>query len=116
MPFNDNWDGIRRNKQQRLDESRPLNEEYIELEDLARNIRTMSDTVKNKSYPNISSYLKQLAGSLMIAHRQQQDFYDGVIYSIDGVRKMLMNPSRHGNMEILKELDIIIRELKKYKK
>jgi len=103
---------------QRLDESRPLNEEYIELEDVARNIRIMSDTVKNKSlYPSdISSYLKQLAGSLQIAHRQQQDFYDGVIYHLDGVRKKLMSPSRHGNMEILKELEEIIRELKKYKK
>ena len=61
-------------------------------------------------------YLKQVAGSLMLAHRQQQDFVDGLLYHLEGIHKKAMSPSKHGNMEIMRDIGNVIRELKKYKK
>ncbi len=173
--FKENWDGIQRSKQQRLNEATPdekakqaaidarvrkmntddaveqvkeilrsygndkkqremiiaaiknikeetsaaaaqrLNEgHYIELDDMAVNVRKTAE--KTMKVSDMQSYLKQISGSLQIAHRQKQDFVQGLLFHLEGVHKKVMSPSRHGNMEILNDLSDIIRELKKYQK
>jgi hypothetical protein len=64
----------------------------------------------------VQNYLSQIAESLAIAHRQQQDFLQGLIFHLEGLHKKVMSPSKHGNMEIMKDLEFMIRELKTYKK
>jgi hypothetical protein len=107
--FNENWDGIVRKTEQ------PINEgHYIELDDMAVNVRKTAE--KTMKVSDMQSYLKQISGSLQIAHRQKQDFVQGLLFHLEGVHKKVMSPSRHGNMEILNDLSDIIRELKKYQK
>jgi hypothetical protein len=110
MAFNDNWDGIQRNNTQ----PQPLNEGYFELDDMADNIRKTAD--KPMKSGEVSTYLKQIAGSLRLAHQQNQDFLQGLLFHLEGIHKKTMSPSKHGNMEIMRDLETVIRELKKYKK
>lgn len=117
--FNDNWDGVERKQ--------PLNEEvlsmkhFTEMGVLAKDIMAYAKTLKGKK--NIGGFtpeqatLFQIAGTLQQAHRQQQDFLDGLIYSLEGLQKM--GGSSGGNIltpvKMKDELSNIIRELKKYK-
>jgi len=45
-----------------------------------------------------------------------QEFFDGLLMHLERIHKKAMSPSRHGNMEIMRDLETVIRELKKYKK
>jgi hypothetical protein len=97
-----------------VDGAQPLNEEYFELDDMADNIRKTADKPMKSS--EVSTYLKQIAGSLRLAHQQNQDFLKGLLYHLEGIHKKSGSPSKHGNMEIMRDLQTVIRELKKYKK
>ena len=96
------------------EERQSLVEDYIELDDFSNEIRKTAD--KTMKTADMKIYLKQVAGSLMLAHRQKQDFVDGLIYHLEGIHKKSMSPSKHGNMEIMRDIGNVIRELKKYKK
>jgi hypothetical protein len=108
--YNDNWDGIERNKP--LQEAADLDGYWTDIDKMAENIRKESTTVKTMK--DAQSYLLQIAGSLKIKHGQQREFLKGLLYHLEGVHKKVMSPSKHGNMEIMRDLEMIIRELKKY--
>jgi len=116
--FNDNWDGIQRKQQ--------INEEalgmkyFTDMDDLAKDIVEYAKTLKGKK--NIGGFtpeqaaLHQIAGALRQGHEQMLHFFDGLIYHLESIHKKTMSPSKHGNMEIMNSLSMVIRELKKYKK
>ena len=78
------------------------------------NVRKTAD--KPMKSGEVSTYLKQISGSLMLAHQQNQDFVQGLLYHLEGIHKKSMSPSKHGNTEIMRDLGKVISELKKYKK
>jgi len=91
-----------------------LDEGYFELDDMAMNVRKTADKPMKSS--EVSTYLKQISGSLMLAHKQNQDFLQGLLFHLEGIHKKTMSPSKHGNMEIMRDLQTVIKELKKYQK
>lgn len=116
--FNDNWDGIQRKQQ--------INEEalgmkyFTDMDDLAKDIVEYAKTLKGKK--NIGGFtpeqaaLHQIAGSLRQGHEQMLNFFDGLLYHLESIHRKSMSPSKHGNTEIMNDLSMVIRELKKYKK
>jgi hypothetical protein len=95
-----------------VSEAADLDGYWTDIDKMAENIRKESMNVKKMK--DAQSYLLQIAGSLKIKHSQQREFLKGLIYHLEGVHKLLMSPSKHGNMEIMRELEMVIRELKKY--
>jgi len=84
---------------------------FTDLKDFAANVRKTAMTVKSSDMKN---YLLQVSGSLAHAGQQQAYFFEGLISSLEDIRRKTMSPSKHGNMEILKDLEMVIKELKKY--
>ena len=107
-------------------QSQPLTEEvlsmnhFTEMGIFAKDIVAYAKTLKGKK--NLGGFtpeqvtLHQIAGALRQAHQQQQDFLKGLLYHLEGIHKKSMSPSQHGNMEILRDLSTVMRELKKYQK
>lgn len=92
---------------------------FTDLGDFAKNVNHNAVLLRKKDRlktSDVQNYLLQIAGSLNIAHGQQQDFLQGLIFHLEGLHKKVMSPSKHGNMEIMKDLEFMIRELKTYKK
>ena len=93
---------------------------FTDMGDLAKDIVAYAKDLKGKK--NIGGFtpeqttLHQIAGALRQAHQQQQDFFKGLMYSLEAIHKKSMSPSQHGNMEILRDLSTVMRELKKYQK
>jgi hypothetical protein len=108
------------------EEQQPLSEEalgmkyFTDMDDLAKDIVEYAKTLKGKK--NIGGFtpeqaaLHQIAGALRQGHEQMLHFFDGLIYHLESIHKKTMSPSKHGNMEIMNSLSMVIRELKKYKK
>lgn len=118
--FNENWDGIQRSnkqQQQRLNEETSM-KHFTEMDKAAKDLIDIAKRLKGKK--NIGGFTDEQAEIIMVAnalireHRRMKDFFNGVIYHIEGVHKKVMSPSKHGNMEIMRDLSEIIRELKKY--
>jgi hypothetical protein len=106
------------------EEAQPVTEEtsmthFTELDKAAKDLIGISKRLKGKK--NIGGFTDEQAEVIMVAnalireHRRMKDFFDGLIYHIEGVHKKAMSPSKQGNTEILQDLAQIIRELKKYK-
>lgn len=107
-------------------ESQPLTEEVLEMKywtDMsifAKDIVAYAKTLKGKK--NLGGFtpeqvtLHQIAGALRLGHEQMQQFFDGLLYHLEDIHKKTMSPSKHGNMEIMRDLGKVINELKKYKK
>jgi hypothetical protein len=92
---------------------------FTDLGDFAKNVNHNAILLRKKDRlktSDVQDYLFQIAGSLNIAHGQQQDFLQGLIFHLEGIHRKVMSPSKHGNMEIMKDLEFMIRELKTYKK
>jgi hypothetical protein len=92
---------------------------FTDLGDFAKNVNHNAVLLRKKDRlktNDVQNYLLQIAGSLNIAHGQQQDFLQGLIFHLEGLHKKVMSPSKHGNMEIMKDLEFMIRELKTYQK
>ena len=104
---------------QRLNEETSMTH-FTEMDKAAKDLIDISKRLKGKK--NIGGFTDEQAEIIMVAnalireHRRMKDFFNGVIYHIEGVHKKVMSPSRHGNMEILNDLSDTIRELKKYQK
>jgi len=93
---------------------------FTELDKAAKDIIAVSKTLKGKK--NIGGFtpeqaaLHQIAGSLRQGHEQMLNFFDGLLYHLESIHRKSMSPSKHGNTEIMNDLSMVIRELKKYKK
>lgn len=87
---------------------------WTDIDKMAENIRKGSMIVKTMK--DAQSFLLQIAGSLKIKHGQTRDFLDGLLFHLESIHRKSMSPSKHGNMEIMNDLSMVIRELKKYKK
>jgi hypothetical protein len=125
--FRENWDGIQRNggnakkplPQQPLTEASSM-KHFTELSNAAKDIIAVSKTLKGKK--NLGGFTPEQAELVTIAHslamedHRMQDFFKGLIFSLEAVHKKAMSPSKHGNMEIMNDLSKVIRELKKYQK
>lgn len=118
--FNDNWDGVERNNKQPLNEEALGMKYFTDMDDLAKDIVEYAKTLKGKK--NIGGFtpeqaaLHQIAGSLRQGHEQMLNFFDGLLYHLESIHRKSMSPSKHGNTEIMNDLSMVIRELKKYKK
>ena len=111
---------------QESQESQSLTEEalgmkyFTDMDDLAKDIVEYAKTLKGKK--NIGGFtpeqaaLHQIAGSLRQGHEQMLNFFDGLLYHLESIHRKSMSPSKHGNTEIMNDLSMVIRELKKYKK
>jgi len=94
---------------------------FTDTSDFAKDIMAYARTLKGGK-KNIGGFtdqqatLYQIAGALMQSHSQQQDFLKGLIGMLEDIHKKTMSPSKHGNMEIMRDLGKVINELKKYKK
>jgi len=94
---------------------------FTDTSDFAKDIMAHAKTLKGGK-KNIGGFtdeqatLYQIAGALMQSHSQQQDFLKGLIWMLEDIHKKSMSPSKHGNMEIMRDLGKVISELKKYKK
>jgi hypothetical protein len=99
-----------------VSEAADLGRYWTDLDDMATNIQKATTNVAWVGKFDVHSYLLQIVGSLRQKHAQQRDFLQGLIYSLEAVHKKTMSPSKHGNMEIMKDLSTVIRELKKYQK
>lgn len=84
--------------------------------------KQLMEIVKSMRSPRSGGYTKQqsdildIVNELHTEHKRMQSFFDGLIMNLEGIDSMLMKPSKHGNMEIMRALSTVIRELKKYKK
>lgn len=93
---------------------------FTELDKAAKDIIAVSKTLKGKK--NIGGFTPEQAELVTIAHalvmegHRMQDFFKGLIYHLEAVHKKAMSPSKHGNMEIMRDIQTVIRELKKYQK
>jgi hypothetical protein len=106
-------------------ELNPLNEEtsmthFTEIDKAAKDLIDISKRLKGKK--NIGGFTDEQAEVIMVAnalireHRRMKDFFDGLLYHLEGIHKKAMSPSKQGNTEIMQDLTQIIRELKNYKK
>jgi len=89
---------------------------WTDLDVMAANIQKEKSKVAWVGKFDVASYLLQIVGSLKQKHAQQRDFLQGLIYSLEAIHKKAMSPSKHGNMELMRDMETVIRELKKYQK
>jgi hypothetical protein len=93
---------------------------FTELDKAAKDIIAVSKTLKGKK--NLGGFTPEQAELVTIAHalvmegHRMQDFFKGLIYNLEAVHKKAMSPSKHGNMEIMRDIQTVIRELKKYQR
>lgn len=87
---------------------------FTDLDEFARNVKKATEGEMKTG--DMKSYIQQMAGSLFLASRQQQEFFRGLIGMLDDLHRDVGNPSKTGNMEIMRRLGTIIQELKKYQK
>ena len=110
-PFNENWDGI--------DRSRNLSENvgirmgdvgirhWTNLDIAAKQIGDMSKGPIGKT---LQPKLSAMARSLTLVAKQQDDFLQGLISELDGIKRS------SNDMKTRTDLDRTIAELKKYQK
>jgi hypothetical protein len=119
MKFNENWDGIVRKtaKKTMTEEVQGLKEDtmrhFTELDKAAKDVMAIRKKLKGQK---IGDELDRIILSLSVEHQRVQDFIGGLISHLQDIHKKSMSPSKHGNMEIMRDLEFVIRELKKYQK
>lgn len=93
---------------------------FTELDKAAKDIVDIVKAMPKKGagsfLPFVQSDLLKIANSLNTENSRMKDFFDGLIMSLEAINRKVGSPSKHGNMEIMREMDMVIRELKKYKK
>jgi len=114
MTFNENWDGISRKQQhisEKLTGQAPNLRHFTNLKEFSENVRKTAMTVKSADMKN---YLLQVSGTLAHAGQQQRFFFEGLLKELEQIHRKMMSPSKHGNMEIMRDLEFVIKELGKY--
>lgn len=91
---------------------------FTELDKAAKDIVDIVKAMPKNAvgYSPVQADLLKVANSLYLENNRMKDFFDGLIMSLEGINRKVGSPSKHGNMEIMREMDMVIRELKKYKK
>lgn len=91
---------------------------FTELDKAAKDIVDIVKAMPKNAvgYSPMQADLLKVANSLYLENNRMKDFFDGLIMSLEGINRKVGSPSKHGNMEIMREMDMVIRELKKYKK
>ena len=105
--LNENWDGINRTPKT-LAENVGIRH-WTDLADAAKQLRDMTGLVHARSV-TAKKGMEQLARSLALAAQQQQDFLQGVISDLEGVKR------NSADNKTKSDLDRTIGELKKYRK
>ena len=98
-----------------------ISEAMTHFTDLDKAAKDIVDIVKAMpknavGYSPVQADLLKVANSLYLENNRMKDFFDGLIMSLEAINRKVGSPSKHGNMEIMREMDMVIRELKKYKK
>ena len=90
---------------------------FTELDKAAKDIVDIVKAMPRRAvgYSSVQTDLLKIANSLYDEDRRMKDFFDGLIMSLEQVNRMVGSPSKYGNMEIMRQMDKVIRELKKYK-
>ena len=86
---------------------------FTELDKAAKDVMEIRKKLRGQK---IGNELDRIILSLTVEHQRVQDFIGGLISHLQDIHKKSMSPSKHGNMEIMRDLEFVIRELKKYKK
>lgn len=91
---------------------------FTELDKAAKDIVGIVKAMPKKAvgYSSMQADLLKVANSLYTEDRRMKDFFEGLIYHLEAVHKKAMSPSKHGNMEIMRDIQTVITELKKYQK
>ena len=91
---------------------------FTELDKAAKDIVDIVKAMPKNAvgYSPMQADLLKVANSLYLENNRMKDFFDGLIMTLEGINRKVGSPSKHGNMEIMREMDMVIRELKKYKK
>lgn len=91
---------------------------FTELDKAAKDIVDIVKAMPRRAvgYSSVQTDLLKIANSLYDEDRRMKDFFDGLIMSLEQVNRMVGSPSKYGNIEIMRQMDKVIRELKKYKK
>lgn len=91
---------------------------FTELDKAAKDIVDIVKAMPRRAvgYSSVQADLLKIANSLYDEDRRMKDFFDGLIMSLEQVNRMVGSPSKYGNIEIMRQMDKVIRELKKYKK
>lgn len=91
---------------------------FTELDKAAGDIvKIVKSMPKQKvGYSPAQAELLQVANALYLEKSRMKDFFDGLGMSLEGISRKAGSPSKHGNMEIIRDIDKVIRELKKYMK
>lgn len=91
---------------------------FTELDKAAKDIVDIVKAMPKRAvgYSSVQADLLKIANSLYDEDRRMKDFFDGLIMSLEQVNRMVGSPSKYGNIEIMRQMDKVIRELKKYKK
>lgn len=90
---------------------------FTELDKAAKDIVDIVKAMPKRAvgYSSVQADLLKIANSLYDEDRRMKDFFDGLIMSLEQVNRMVGSPSKYGNIEIMRQMDKVIRELKKYK-
>lgn len=91
---------------------------FTELDKAAKDIVDIVKAMPKNAvgYSPMQADLLKVANSLYLENNRMKDFFDGLTMTLEGINRKVGSPSKHGNMEIMREMDMVIRELKKYKK
>ena len=91
---------------------------FTELDKAAKDIVGIVKAMPKKAvgYSSMQADLLKVANSLYTEDRRMKDFFEGLIYNLEAIHKKAMSPSKHGNMEIMRDIQTVIRELKKYQR
>lgn len=90
---------------------------FTELDKAAKDIVDIVKAMPKNAvgYSPVQADLLKVANSLYLENNRMKDFFDGLIMSLEQVNRMVGSPSKYGNIEIMRQMDKVIRELKKYK-
>ena len=91
---------------------------FTELDKAAKDIVGIVKAMPKKAvgYSSMQADLLKVANSLYTENSRMKDFFEGLLYNLEAVHKKAMSPSKHGNMEIMRDIQTVIRELKKYQR
>jgi len=116
---------VKRMPKKALEPVKPVKEEvdisegmthFTELDKAAKDIIAIANQITGGKHRSVQEQIKQIAVGMINEHHRMQEFFKGLLMNLEEINKKAASPSRHGNMEIMRDMDTVIRELKKYQK
>lgn len=103
-------------------------EDFVEDGEVESTKPVLSSQGKQKNLNRMNAFVKKVEAKSktkkeeaetegsVISESSMKDFFNGLIMSLEAINRKVGSPSKHGNMEIMRDIQTVIRELKKYQR